>query len=59
MIPTIVRITITMSKMFHGSRKNLMLKPINFIVSSSVKMIVSVKFRVSNDYESASDIPYH
>jgi hypothetical protein len=59
MIPSKVRITIIMSNMFQGSRKNLTLYPIIFIVSSSEKMIVNVKFKVSKDYESLSGIPYH
>jgi hypothetical protein len=59
MIPTRVRITIIMSKMFQGSMKNLTLYPISFIVNSRVNMTVSVRFKLSNDYDSFTGIPYH
>ena len=59
MIPIRVRITIVKSKMFQGSRKNLTLYPISFILNSSVNMTVSVRFKLSNDYDSFTGIPYH
>ena len=45
--------TITLTKQSHP------IVVLHGLESSSEKMIVSVKFKVSKDYESLSGIPYH
>jgi hypothetical protein len=47
MRPTTEATTIMISKMFHGSRKYLQPKPISLIMSSKIKMTVSVKLMLS------------